>query len=69
MKTQSLKATPVLILVALVVLFSIQNAKLVEVNFLFWSFQMSRIILILIVFGIGLLAGYLFAGHSRRKKR
>jgi len=63
------KATLIIILVGLVLLFSLQNARLVEVNFLFWSFQMSRIFLILIVFGFGFLAGFFAADYNKRKKK
>ncbi len=66
---RSIKATIVLVLVGLVFLFALQNAKLVEVSFLFWSFQMSRIALILIVFGFGLVAGYFGTGYLKRKKK
>ncbi len=65
---QNIKAFVAVSAVGLVLVFALQNAKLVEVSFLFWSFQMSRIALILIVFAFGCLAGYFGAGHLRRKK-
>lgn len=51
------------ILVVLVI--ALQNSDTVTVRFLFWGFEMSRFILILLVFAIGFLSGYIF--RSARK--
>ncbi|MCW8935610.1 MAG: lipopolysaccharide assembly protein LapA domain-containing protein [Gammaproteobacteria bacterium] len=55
-----------LIGVAFILLFILQNSEIVSINFLFWKFQMSRIILILVLLVVGFLSGYVF--HGIRKK-
>ena len=49
-----LRATPVVILVVLFILFTIQNAEPVELEFLGWTFETRRIILLIgtALFGI-----------------
>lgn len=66
---ENLKAASILVLVLLVILISLQNAALVELNFLWWSFQMNRILLILLVFAIGFLIGHLVSSLSHRRKK
>ena len=66
---ENLKAASILVLVLLVILISLQNAALVELNFLWWSFQMNRILLILLVFAIGFLIGHLVSSLSDRRKK
>ena len=51
----------------IVVIFTLQNAEVVNVNFLFWRISVSRVILLLIVFCTGFLLGYLL--HSMRSHR
>ena len=46
--------------VLVVVVIALQNSDTVTVRFLFWSLEMSRIFLILLVFVIGFFAGYVF---------
>lgn len=46
-----------LICIALIIIFSIQNAELTEVKFLFWKISIYRILVILGSFGIGILVG------------
>lgn len=48
-----------LIFVALIVLFSIQNSQVIDVKFLFWKLSLSRVLIILGSFGIGILVGIL----------
>ena len=55
------------VLLFLVVLFTLQNTDVVEINFLFWHPSMSRALLIFIVLGIGIVVGLLVAGLSRKK--
>ena len=56
----------VLILFILAVIFTIQNYEVVEINFLFWSFNMSRAIIIFSSILIGLVIGMVI---SLKKKR
>ena len=56
-----------LILVLLVVVFTLQNTEVVEINFVFWHFAMSRALLIFIVLGVGILIGLLGGGLTGKK--
>lgn len=56
-----------MIALIVVVIFTLQNAEVVNVNFLFWRLSISRVILLLIVFCSGFLLGYIL--HSIRQHR
>jgi len=61
------KIVLILILAFLAVLFIIQNVALVEVQFLFWSIQMSRSLLMFLLVAIGVflcLEDFPFTYHS-----
>ena len=57
-----------LILLALVIVFVIQNAIAVDIKFLLWKVSMSRSLVIFIVLAIGIAIGWISAAHFRRKK-
>ena len=65
-----IKLMTVLILIGLAVLFIIQNVTVVEVQFLFWSIQVSRSLLMFLLLACGIISGWFL--HSfvnfRRKK-
>ncbi len=48
----------VLVLLGAVVLFIIQNVAVVEIQFLFWSMQLSRSLLMFLVLAVGILIGW-----------
>jgi putative membrane protein len=56
-----------LILIALVVVFVIQNIQTVEVRFLVWTVSMSRALMILLTLLIGIVVGWL-VGRPRHKQ-
>lgn len=58
----------VLLAVGTVVVFVIQNIAVVEVQFLFWSISMTRSLLLLIVFGVGMLLGWLLKSYAVMQK-
>jgi putative membrane protein len=60
------KALIVLFFIVLVVIFSLQNSEMIEVKFLFWKLSMSRVLIILGSFFIGLFVGILVS--LKRKK-
>jgi uncharacterized integral membrane protein len=62
----SLKGYLGLLLVLLVGLLILQNTEVVEIRFLFWSLSMSRVLLLPLVFGAGVLVGW--ALHTPRRK-
>jgi len=61
----NVKIISILVLVALVILFIIQNVSVMEINFLFWSLQMSRALLIFFLIAIGIVIGWLLHAHFK----
>jgi len=55
------------LLAIFIVVFTLQNTQVVEIKFVFWDFHMSRVLLIFIMLGIGMLGGLLIGGLSRKK--
>ena len=60
-----LKTVLALIFAAVVVIFSIQNADVTDVEFLFWKLSISRVLIILGSFAIGVFVGILVAMKNR----
>lgn len=54
-------------LAVVVVLFVVQNTEVVEIRFLFWKMAMSRALVMLFVLIVGIAAGWVLHGYSRRK--
>lgn len=57
----------VLILTGVAVLFIMQNVAAVEIQFLFWSIQMSRALLMFLLLAMGIVIGWFL--HSYVKYR
>ena len=57
------------VLVALIVIFTVQNAAVVSINFLFWDLSVSRALMIFFVAIIGFLIGWISAGAHYRPQR
>ena len=55
----------ILVLSAFVVLFIIQNVAMVEIQFLFWSLQMSRALMMFLLLAIGIIIGWFLHAHIR----
>lgn len=53
------------ILAGALLLIALQNMAPTELNFLFWSFQASRIIVILLALLLGFLVGWIAGTHMR----
>ncbi|PIU85516.1 MAG: DUF1049 domain-containing protein, partial [Deltaproteobacteria bacterium CG06_land_8_20_14_3_00_44_19] len=53
-----IKTIIVLVLVALLVIFLLQNTEVIDVKFLFWQISMSRIVLLFSAFIVGLITGW-----------
>jgi len=47
------------ILIALVIVFVIQNTQVVEIQFIAWKVSMSRAMMVLLTFLLGIIAGWL----------
>lgn len=58
----------VLGLIALVVLFIIQNVVVVEIRFLFWSVAMSRALLMFLLLTVGIIIGWSLHGYVHHKQ-
>ena len=54
-------------LVALVLIFVVQNTQVVEFRFLVWTISMSRALMLFATLAIGIFAGWLLT-FSRHKK-
>jgi uncharacterized integral membrane protein len=66
---RSMKFIIGIIIGILVIIFMVQNVEVVEITFLPWSIHLPRAIMILIVFVLGMGAGYVVRGVRSRKKR
>ena len=55
-----------LVLLALVIVFALQNTQVVEVQFFFWTLSMSRALVLLGTLVIGLFAGWLIGRFATR---
>ena len=55
-------------LLLLVVLFTIQNVAVVEIQFLLWGFAISRSLLIFVVLSIGILIGWVMRAIAHDAK-
>ena len=58
-----------LALLILVVVFIMQNAKTVEIQFLFWKLSMSRSLMIFFVLAIGIVIGWITTLHFHKKQK
>lgn len=56
---RTLSLISILTLLILVVIFTLQNAESVQIQFLFWSMDLSLAILIFILFFLGVIVGVL----------
>ncbi|WP_111706876.1 lipopolysaccharide assembly protein LapA domain-containing protein [Lutibacter citreus] len=56
MKTKTIIA---ILFISLIIIFSLQNAEITDVKFLFWKISISRVLVILGSFVIGILVGIL----------
>ncbi len=62
------KLLTILILVGFTVLFIIQNVTVVDVQFLFWSIQVSRSLLMFILLAIGIVIGWFLHSYSKYRR-
>jgi len=65
------KYIALLVVLVLVLLILFQNREVVSLRFLFWSIEMSRVILVLITVGLGFILGFatsVIVGRRRRSE-
>jgi len=58
-----------LAIICLIAIFIIQNIAIVEVRVFFWTIAMSLVLLILILLGIGIVAGWLLNDYFTHRKK
>ena len=58
-----------LVFAAIIVVFSIQNARVIEISFLFWKLEASTVLVILGSFIIGILVGVLLSLKRKTKSK
>jgi len=56
-----------LVLAGLTILFILQNITVININFLFWTFFISRSVLIFLVLLIGIAIGWLLRSSPKGK--
>ncbi len=54
-------------LIALSLIFIVQNIAVIEVHFLIWQLEMSRALMIIFLFFIGIIVGWLLRGYTLHK--
>ncbi|MFD0834901.1 lipopolysaccharide assembly protein LapA domain-containing protein [Mariniflexile aquimaris] len=64
-----LKTILALVFAAIIVVFSIQNARVIEISFLFWKLAASTVLVILGSFIIGILVGVLLSLKRKTKSK
>ena len=67
MKKLNYKKIISLVLAALTILFILQNIAVINISFLFWTFFISRSVLIFLVLLIGIVIGWLLRNSPKRK--
>jgi len=63
---EKVKYSLAMALLALLVLFAIQNMAVVELNFLFWSFHSRRFLIIVFALVIGFALGWLLGAKKAK---
>jgi uncharacterized integral membrane protein len=61
------KSGLIIALVGLVIIFTLQNTEVLNVEFLLWSFSLRRAVLLFIVLLIGIVIGYVLAALRRSR--
>ena len=64
---KAVKQALLVMFLVLVIIIMVQNAQPTTFKFLNWSYQVSQLLLVMIVFAIGFLIGVLVAKFPRRK--
>jgi uncharacterized integral membrane protein len=58
-----------IILIAVVLIFVVQNTQVVEFQFLLWTFSISRALMLFGTLAVGIIAGFLLAFPRRRQQQ
>ena len=60
-----IRRTVVVVIALLVIIFIVQNTQVVDVRILFWKVSMSRALVLLGTFGVGLLSGWMLSSFGK----
>ena len=58
-----------LVIICLILVFIIQNIAIVEIRLFFWTIEISLVLLILILLGLGMVAGWLLNDYFTYRKK
>ena len=58
-----------ILIAILLVTFSVQNSQPTEISFLMWTVQVSKAVIIIATFLLGLISGSLYGYFSRKPKK
>ena len=64
-----IKLVSTIVLLFLFAVFTVQNAQIVTVSFLFWKIEASRVIVLMVTFLLGLFSGWVIPQLFRRRNR
>jgi uncharacterized integral membrane protein len=64
---KQIKFFTILALLGLIVVFVVQNAEVLQVVFLIWTFEIRRAVLIFVVLVLGILIGWLLRLEQERR--
>ena len=59
----------ILLFALLIVIFSLQNAEIVQVKLLFWEMTFPRVLLILVSVSLGIIIGMFISGSKKFKNQ
>jgi uncharacterized integral membrane protein len=65
---KTIRNTLIGLLVVLTLVIVLQNTEVVTYQILFWDIEMSRIIVLPLAVGVGLVVGLLLGRHQRKKR-
>jgi len=63
------KTVIILVLIILFFVFLLQNTEVVQLKFLFWKVEMSRIIFFPLTLSVGIIIGYVLAKVGKKKEK
>ncbi len=65
----NIKLIIIAVIVILILILAFQNREIVEYKFFFWSFAISRILLLPLLLALGLISGYVLANIVGKKAK
>lgn len=63
------KSITAIILLALFIIISIQNAEVIPIHILFWKAEISKLLIIILTLVIGLLIGMMIPGLLKKSSK